>query len=209
MNLSAENEKGQSEGFLEFDLADLGDLQFANFGERIAKLIESPKSQSTHYLVAMLDDFLGAVYALILATHNKPPFKERTGPIEVPVVLKRAKQVAGGKVRMAGAWFAGFHFNSALFRLAATYHRALKVVTGNESNRKIYRDDLLEHAMASYKKWTGANWKHAELDEIYDEVNYLKHEAEGIYQERKVTLEEARLGVEEVLGLLEVWNSQP
>jgi len=191
------------------DLADQSDLQFASFGDRISKLIESPKVQSNHYLMATLDDLLGAVYALVFARHNNPSFKERTGPIEVEVVLKRAKQVGGGKVRRAGAWMAGFHFNSALFRLAATYHRGLKVVTGNETNNKIYRSALLGIATSSYKHWTGEDWKHAELDRIYDEVNGLKYEAEGIYQEREVTLEEAESGVGKLLDLFEIWNSQP
>lgn len=203
------DDKSQHGTFLEMSSADQDDNQLAAFGDKIAKLIESPKARASHYLLATLDDLLGAVYALVLAKRNNPPFKDRTGPIEVQVVLERANQLAECRVRMAGAWMAGFQFNNALFRLAATYHRGLKVVTGNETNNNIYRDELKQRAKSSYRTWIGTDWMHAELDKIYDEVNDLKHEAEGIYQQRTVTVGEPKMAVEELLSLLEAWAAQP
>ena len=60
MSSSAINDQSQHENFLEMDITDQTDKQFADFGHRIAKLIESPKAHSNHYFVATLDDFLGA-----------------------------------------------------------------------------------------------------------------------------------------------------
>jgi hypothetical protein len=55
--------------------------------------------------------------------------------IDIAAAQKRAAQIAGGQLRFDGKWMAGFHFNSALFRIAAVYHRILKIVVGRPTNR--------------------------------------------------------------------------
>lgn len=135
---------------------------------------------------------------LIFARHND--FEERSGQIEVSAVVKRAENVAEGAVRKSGKWLAGFYFNSALFRIAAAYHRGLKVVSGKETCR-LYKADLLKYVEPGFP-----NWQHTNLDRVYDEVNDLKHTAEGLFNSRNISREEARVAVAELLELFELWS---
>jgi hypothetical protein len=187
------------ESFLKLDLTDPGDKELSDYGARILRLLESPHAQKSHFLVATLDDFLGVLYALIFARHND--FVERGGPIEIPVVLKRAQNVADGAVRTSGKWLAGFYFNSALFRIAATYHRGLKVVSG-KTNTDFRKQPLLELVQPVYP-----NWQHTNLDEIWSEVNGLKHTAEGLFNLRSVSTHMAKAAVAELLELFELWSN--
>jgi len=188
------------ESFLRLDLTDPRDKELADYGARILTLLRSPHAQKSHFLVATLDDFLGVLYALIFAKHNS--FEERSRPIEVPTVVKRAGNVAEGTVRTSGKWLAGFYFNSALFRIAAAYHRGLKVVSGKETCR-LYKDELLKIVGLRFPKW-----QHTNLDYVYDEVNDLKHEAEGLFNSRDVSRDKARAAVAELLELFELWNDR-
>lgn len=122
------------DSFLALDLADSGNKRLADYGARILRLFEWPQAQQNHFLFATLDDFLGVLYALILAKCNTRPFTGRKEPVEVQTVIKRAEHVARGMVRTSGNWMSGFYFNSALFRIAASYHRGLKVVSGKETS---------------------------------------------------------------------------
>jgi hypothetical protein len=180
------------------NLAEGGDKELARYGARIARLLQSPEAQKNHLLVATLDDFLGAVYALIFARHNEPPFQDRSGPIEVPVILKRAENVAACTIRTSGTWLAGFHFNSALFRIAAAYHRGLKVVSGKGTSKRVLKGDLLKIVEPAFP-----SWRHEKLEHIYREVNDLKHQASGLSHTRKVTWAQPKAGVEELIDLLE------
>src|ERR1017187_1940819 len=93
--------------------------------EGITRLLKANRKRGDVYVWATLDDFLGAVYALILAFHNSPPFKYRPKSqiIETRTVVKRARSVwVAGKIRTQGKWMSGFCFNNALFRLSAVYH---------------------------------------------------------------------------------------
>jgi len=185
--------------FLELDLATQENRELADYGSRILKMLEWAQVQHNDFLVATLDDFLGVVYVLIFANCNNPPFQDRTGPIEVQTVVKRAGDVAKGRVRTSGRWLAGFHFNSALFRIAATYHRGLKVVSGKETSG-LWKGQLLPIVEPAFPRW-----QHKELDKIHDEVNQLKHDGEGLFEARSVTRKQAELAVEELLTLFELW----
>ncbi|MGA2299947.1 MAG: gamma-glutamylcyclotransferase family protein [Candidatus Acidiferrum sp.] len=188
------------ESFLRLDLTDPGDKELADYGARILTLLRSPHAQKSHFLVATLDDFLGVLYALIFARHNN--FVERNGPIEVPTVVKRAENVAEGIVRTSSKWLAGFYFNSALFRIAAAYHRGLKVVSGKETCG-LYKAALLKIVEPEFSEWL-----HTNLDKVWDEVNDLKHEAEGLFNSRDVSREQATAAVAELLELFELWNDR-
>ena len=98
---------------------------------------------------------------------------------------------------------AGFHFNGALFRIAASYHRGLKVVAQKETTRK-WKQELLPDVEGAFPAW-----KHQNLDEVYNEVNDLKHTAEGKFNFREVDLEGAKAAVEELLELFELWGGLP
>ena len=195
----AERIMSQYESFLRLNLANAEDKKLADYSERIFKLLQSPQVKKSPFFVATLDDFLGVLYALIYARHNE--FAERTGPIEVPVVVKRAKDVGEGTVRTSGKWLAGFYFNSALFRIAAAYHRGLKVVSGKETC-KLHKPELLEYVKPEFPKW-----QHTNLDYVYDEVNDLKHTAKGLFNSRKVSQERAIAAVAELLELFEPWSN--
>jgi hypothetical protein len=99
---------------------------------------------------------------------------------------------------------AGFHFNSALLRLAAVYHRALKILTG-EVGRYVYVDTLVKKLNPIYTGWTGQSWSHANIDRLHDEVNDLKHTPHGLHGGRNVTYAEAAGAVDELLHLFEAW----
>ena len=62
------------------------------------------------------------------------------------------------------------------------------------------RGGLLPVVEAAFPKW-----KHQNLDDVYDEVNDLKHDAEGKFNLREVDLEGAKAATEELLELFECW----
>lgn len=99
----------------------------ARIAERIENLIPANASSIRRQeITSTLDLLLGAVHALFLASECGFQERRRT-PIEIKAVKKRAAQLKVCEVRTDGVWMAGFHLNSALARLAGTYHRALKM----------------------------------------------------------------------------------
>ena len=94
---------------------------------------------------------------------------------------------------------AGFHFNSALLRLAAVYHRGLKVVTG-ESGPNVYVGPLLQKLQPIYMGWTGHSWSNANVHRLHGEVNDLKHTPQGLFGGRNVKYSEAIGAAAEVAG---------
>lgn len=190
------------------------DRDLIGFGQQIATLLTSAKVKQSVYAVATLDDFLGAIYALILAFHNDPPFKYRPRKIDPQVVLDRARSIGKAhKIRMTGKWMAGFHFNSALFRLSAVYHRSLKVVTGQPRSRKCIGNDkdpksLLSHAKKVYTGWTSRARDNGNIRRVHGEVNDLKHTSAGTFWGRNVSERVAILAAKELLELWEAWDSQ-
>ncbi len=187
------------DSFLELDLADPANEELAGYGARILKLLHCPQARQNHFLLATLDDFLGVLYALIFAKCNNHPFKSREGRIEIQTVINRAEHVAKGRVRTSGNWLSGFYFNSALFRISATYHRGLKVVSGKQTS-DLKKGKLLEIVEPAFP-----SWHHKELDKIHKEVNQLKHDGEGLFQKRSVTWKRAESAVQELLELFELW----
>jgi hypothetical protein len=92
--------------------------------QRIERLIPAhPNTISNQELASTLDVLLGAIHALYLASETGYEERRRK-PIELGVVRNRASQLKDCKVRSDGVWMAGFHLNSGLTRLAASYHRA-------------------------------------------------------------------------------------
>ena len=169
---------------------------------RIAILLETSLASSNAELFSSLDDFVGAVYSMVFA--RRGGFKERrdqTPELEPP--RTRARQLQQGHVRIDGVWMAGFHFNSALYRIAAVYHRVLKLVASERALRKRKRpmvDDLLPDVQSRFPNWT-----HQNLTHVYREVNLLKHERGGIHTTRLVSFDQALGATEELLNLLEAW----
>jgi hypothetical protein len=187
--------------FLQLDLSDPTNRDLAGLGVRLDTLLNKPKVLTDDNIAGTLDEFLGALYALILA--RVQGFVNRTPgtPIEIPVLQRRSAQIASGKVRLDGKWMAGFHFNSALLRLAAVYHRGLKILTGAVD----YVNPLLKKLDPIYRGWTGQPWSNINIDRLHHEVNDLKHTPHGLYSGRHVAYQEAIAAVDELLQLFEAW----
>ncbi len=169
-------------------------------------MLDDRKVAANPHLMGALDEFLGAVYALIFA--KQLGFVDRTRrSIEVDKVQKRAREIADGHVRTDGKWMAGFHFNSAILRLAAAYHRVLKVVTGDPmGDAKL--DSLRKKASALHASWTNQAWSRQSLDKIHAEVNHLKHSSKGTFYGRTVKYSHAIESVGELLDILEAWGGR-
>ena len=196
-------QRGTQEIFEHIDLADRVFKRLAGFASRIAAVLERPGVQSNPHLLGALDDFLGAIYALIFAKQRD--FIDRTGQsIQPDKVLKRAKQLRNGKVRTEGKWIAGFHFNSALFRLAAVNHRVLKIVIGQPSTGKNV-PTLRTAADKLYLACTKQKWSRQNIDKVHAEVTDLKHTPKGKFYRRNVKYVVAVNSVGEVLDLIEAW----
>ena len=177
------------------DLHDPTEARLASCARRIGQLLKSPAVTANAEAQSSLDDFLGAVYALIRAKHEG--FRDRPGrTIAIRPVAQRAARIAAGNLKTEGLWIAGFYFNNALFRTAAVYHRMLKVVTGGNG----YVPTLLPKARKQHPSWTST-----ELSKVHDQVNELKHDPRGIYHGRTVTYAEALAAACELLDLIEAW----
>src|SRR6266852_8279589 len=116
-------------GTLRIEPGDVAYAALTNVAGRLGSLTRDVHLQSDANVLRSLDDLLGAVYALMLARLNQ--FEDRPDrPPELQPVITRAEQLERGEIRVSGKWIAGWYFNSALFRIAAVYHRLLKVVSG-------------------------------------------------------------------------------
>ncbi|MGH9542247.1 MAG: hypothetical protein ACRD2H_10235 [Terriglobales bacterium] len=189
----------KSDPTLTIDLTDPTYRDLSRSAGRIGKLLTTATVRSDPNLAGSLDDFLGAVYALILA--KQYDFTDRAGPIDIAAVEKRAAQIKAGRVRTNGKWIAGFYFNNALFRTAAAQHRILKIIVGrNDGVPK-----LRLAAGGLYRKWTQAEWAHGNLDKVHDQVNELKHQPRGTHDARTVGYADALAAVRELLNVIEAW----
>jgi hypothetical protein len=169
---------------------------------RIAQLLGSnpPVKQS---LQACLDDLLGAVYSLMYAKHYKFVSRPQAlGQKDIGNVLIRARKMAASKVRAEGKWAAGFYFNNALFRTSAVYHRALKILTGNEGGEKNV-GELRPVAEELYKQARGVPWVNERVRKVHCEVNGLKHGSSGVSGGRGVEFETSVEATNEILDLIE------
>ncbi|MCD9186863.1 MAG: hypothetical protein LUM44_10540 [Pyrinomonadaceae bacterium] len=192
------------ETYLEISSTDKDYQKLFDFGGQISVLFDKSEIKNDPNTVAILDDLLGAIYCLILAKYHN--FKDRSDQkIENEVIPTRAEQIKKGDVRIEGAWIAGWHFNSSLFRIAAIYHRLLKLIEGSTS--KDYKDKLLKNVKKSYKNWTGEDWSKINTEAIHEEVNTLKHGIQGLYFARNVTFQHALTSISDLLKLIEAWSN--
>jgi hypothetical protein len=164
--------------------------------KRISQLLAAPTVTANSDVESSLDDFLGAVYALIIAKRKN--FQDRPDrPINIKPVAQRADRMAAGNVKTDGLWIAGFYFNNALFRTAAVYHRILKVVAAPAKGDV---PTLQSAALARY-----AGWNSIRLHKVHSQVNELKHEPQGLYAGRLVSYADALNAACDLLDLIEAW----
>ncbi len=177
------------------DLNDPTEARLAGCAGRISQLLAAPTVTANSDVESSLDDFLGAVYALIRA--KKENFQDRAGRrIKIKPVAQRAARIATGHVKTDGFWIAGFYFNNALFRTAAVYHRILKVATGMDRSVPVLQLDALRRY---------AGWNSIRLYKIHNQVNDLKHEPRGIHHGRLVSYDDALTAACDLLDLIEAW----
>lgn len=130
------------------DLTDPIESKLAEAARRIGLLLSESIVSNNKEMSSSLDDFLGTVFSLIQAKHYN--FQDRTNrQIDIKPVGSRAFQIGKGKVKTDGLWVAGFYFNNALFRIAAVYHRVLKIVTSRDE----YVPSLQKSALSQYSGW--------------------------------------------------------
>ena len=188
---------GSASMIKDLDLKDKTQKRLAGFAARIVTLVEKPNVQKNEPLVSVLDDLLGAAYALIAARQEN--FKGKLGKSEFAPILDRAKLIATAKPKNSGNWMAGFHFNSAMFRISAVFDRLPKSLAGCK-----HAEACCEHgAAARYQKVKGKAWQMQQLHDIRKEVNAIKHDAVGVYRGRKANLNAALAAVNQILELAE------
>jgi hypothetical protein len=80
------------------DLNDPAEVRLADCLRRISQLLKSPSVAASAEAQSSLGDFLGVVYALIRAKHEK--FRDRLGgTIDTKPVAQRAAKIAGGHLQ--------------------------------------------------------------------------------------------------------------
>jgi hypothetical protein len=177
------------------DLNDPTEARLASCAHRIGQLLAAPAVVANADVESSLDDFLGAIYALIQA--KKKNFQDRPGRrVKINPVAQRAARIAAGHVKTDGLWIAGFYFNNALFRTAAVYHRILKVATGTV-------DTVPPLQLAALDRYAG--WNSILLYKVHTQVNGLKHDPQGVQHGRLVSYADALTAACDLLDLIEAW----
>lgn len=168
---------------------------------------------------APLDYLLGALHGLHQATRLQ--YKDRDHALDdvrgrSPEgieyweygPLTRVRLMTEGKLRVDGAWVAGFYFNSALARMAAVFDRVVRlkatqkglIKTGSKPRRPPSVWELLRDlGLNRYTK--------GKLADVYAEVNPLKHSPEGLAKRRKVTMGDATVAFAQMLELVESFHA--
>lgn len=173
------------------------------FAGRIDSLLGLPEVQSNSSWEACLDDLLGAVYGFYYAKrHAYADRNTSLNPEYMRLVRTRATDMSNLRVRTEGLWTAGFYFNSALFRVAAVYHRSLKIVAGKEASVLEFAD-LLSKAEKLFKDSQKHDWTNTNLGKVNSEVNDLKHAGSGIYDGRHVQFDDALQALDEMVNFIE------
>lgn len=170
------------------------DRSLCRLSRRLHDIID-PAGES-HDVLDPLDFALGALYALM---HAKAlDYKDRDFPHNEhkrkQVLLTRAKEMGGGKLRTDGKWAAGFYFNSALMRLDAGFERfegALKRIKRAKGKGTV---DSGANAPAHWPE---------NMEKVRREVIRLKHIPSGTAGRREVTYKECVKAAGELVNFLQ------
>jgi hypothetical protein len=137
----------------------------------------------------ILDYVVGALYGLSRAVEagfvDRSAGWHSTYRPHLPQYVERILE----NERLNEKWLAGFHFNSAIQRIAACFDRIPKLLGST--------DKYAHKRMADVSAQKNIAW-----EKVYDEVNALKHDIKGRASGRKVKLEEAIDAFTELVQLL-------
>ncbi len=193
------------------DIIDVDAPKLKALAQRLETFMKPARGESER---DPLDYLLGALHGLFQA--KRLGFKDRDhalddargrSPQGVPywkyAALTRVRFMAEGRLRVDGAWVAGFYFNSALVRLAAVFDRTVRLKAtrkgldrrGRGSRPPSVYDLLRALGLGLFTK--------GELAKVYQEVNPLKHKPEGLAEGRHVTMADATIAFGQMLELLE------
>ena len=120
------------------------------------------------------------------------------GPDYASELDEAASALLAGR-SMPRAWLAGFYFNSALVRIAAGSHRALRVMFAPSKDTFTI---LVDRAVSEGKV---VETEIGLLRQVYEDVNHFKHDGKAILlHNRKIeTLEQAARAARQLSGLME------
>lgn len=137
-------------------------------------------------------DSLDFVAGALVCLQETQSFRARTGATHAAYRATLSKRLVGisrGKKPKNPYWLAGLHFNSALMRIAAGYHRLLRALSG-QARGEIR--DLIPLLPAFENRC---------LEAIRREVNALKHDQDGLATGRSVSRATALFAIQELLDL--------
>jgi hypothetical protein len=103
--------------------------------------------------------------------------------------------IRNGETEVPDHWLDGFYLNSAVLRLAFTAERALKIISGQDRNFKRLIND------ASHRD-TITEAEAADLHELREEVNRIKHDPTDLSERTMRTVDRAEELVEIVEALV-------
>jgi hypothetical protein len=160
--------------------------------------LETPANDLRSLLIALpdheaitdiFDYVLGALYGLSRAIEtgfvDRPSGWHSTYRPHLPQYVERILK----NKRPNERWLAGFYFNSAIQRMAASFDRIPKLLGASGQNAR--------SRMTRVSPQKNIAW-----DKVYEEVNALKHDIDGRASGRTVTLEQAVAALVEIVHLL-------
>jgi len=139
----------------------------------------------------VFDYILGALYGLTKAIElgfvNRAVLWHETYRPHLPQYVERITKDQAVNKR----WLAGFYFNSAIQRIAASYDRVPKLI---RAEGRSARQRMKAANTGQFAAW----------DKVYEEINSYKHDTSGRAAGRTVTLEDAVAAFEELVTLLKL-----
>ena len=143
----------------------------------LSKKVNEIKTSKDEVLIGVKGLLTGTVLSLIKA--NDLSLKDNLDLGYYYEIDNITKEITEGKLPEMGNWLAGFYFNSALMRLAATYNILLIRMLGKSKGDMRY---LQEEAIKRNK----IDKKEAELlENVYLDVNDFEHEGGKFLKKRR------------------------
>lgn len=147
-------------------------------------------------VVDVFDYLAGAIFSVVRAG---PQFLNRRGGqvANYKKMLSRYLSEMPDGPSPNPYWVCGYYVNSAMLRIAACYDRIPKMIL---KRKKGNAHQLMQAICVDPSSY--ANWR-----AVYEEVNKLKHDAEGLASGRHVSKDEVMRALNEIVSLLETTKS--